>query len=1351
MVPKVPMTPHEIRRIRKRLRLSQAQAGELIGGGPRAFTKYEAGTVTPNASVVSLLKLLDANPTALASLRGHASRPILFGAPSPFEVTAANTSALTERLLPELLRRLLHAEAQTFRLLEYDIHVPSNLHAADGGEDGRIEWEAGPRFRTPFLPSRLNLFQLKAGKTSPAAAAREVLNRDGAVKERVRSALTAGGNYTMLCAQPYTQNQIEKREIRIREALASAGLTVESDQVDFRDADQIAAWVNNHAAVATWVKELTQPGTTGPLRSWSRWADRPEHYGSPWVEDERLGVLRDCLREHMTEPRTVFRIVGLYGVGKSRLTLEALGPTSDPLLSDIVMYAVQSEASPRDINRVVQVLADAGTRAVVVVDDCDPETHQVLAGITLHQRSRLSLVTIDNDVPSGALDGNTLKIEEAERRVTEGILRKLLPGLPDGDRSRLEQFATGFPETAVRLARAWNQSVPVVDATNDELVGAYVTGRTRYGEDPLTKSAALLAVFGLVRIEPPAHDQLREIANLSGGLPYGDLYAAVRQLVDRGVAQRRGGLVTLKPLRIARRLAARQWREWPPDTWDRVVSGNTSANLRVSAAKQLARLTTIDIAQGVTIHVCRCEGPFDGLDGISHDGHAAVLSALAEIDPAVVLRRIERSLSQEEDLSALTDEVRDHLVGALEKIALHRATFRDAAHLLLRLAAADELQSRSSASRDFGRFNQVGEATGTFSGLFSMHLGGTEADGDARLRFLDKVAATNDPIQREVVAEALASALQTRYFWRMAGPEAQGSRPALTPWQPATQEDAHKYTDGCATLLAQLALRDDEPGLSARSLLGDELFRLVQAGFIDTVVTVVCQVGNAVDHWPEALTSLRKVNSVHAKDLDPEVSKRVKELATELQPKSLEARIRSLVTEVSWRGPGGNEPDSDSRYELRVDAVRGLAGELAKQPTVLLRCLPQLSRGRHAMSETFGTAIAELAPSPLEWFDRIVEAVKAAPEKERNHGLLTGFAAGLASDHIEALNAFKREAARSAELAPALPWVCWRLGITSADIQLVIDPLEDGLLEPSWLSVWSFGKNLADVSPQHLAPLFDTLLDHSAEGFAMAVQLMGRFSHRDRDRLEALRPQVLMLAQNSRRWKVPRRHDECKHYFQLVVGWMLGKGRLDTDAWATALALAQAVVNAEGIDHDLLLEPVLPQILSDFPEVSWPILGQAIVSDPRRAWRLGLILGDSYSLPDGGEPALLSLPEASLVGWCHANPDRAPAFVAEHVPVLTSGEAAPANLSLHPVIVRLLDEFGDRDDVLQAVDTNIHNFGWTGSTTTYYARYKQPLSELLQHKRPKVRRWAGTMLRRLDQQIDAARMQDEELEAQWSL
>ncbi len=1340
------MTPEEIRSVRQRLGLSQVEAGELIGGGPRAFTKYEAGTVTPNASVFHLLKLLEANPTALASLRGRASHPRLFGAASPFDVTGANVSALAETLLPELLRLLLHAEEWEHGLPLDRRQVASNFQAPDGREDGRIEWNAGPD-STQFLPSGPNLFQLKSGNISPAAAARAVLNSDGAVKDWVRTALAAGGSYILICAQPYTQNQIEKRESRIRKALASAGLVLDRDQVAFRDADQIAGWVNHHPAVATWLKERTQPGTMGPFRTWSHWAERSEHYASPWVQDERLGALCNHLREHVTEPRTVIRIVGLYGVGKSRLTLEALGPDGGLDLHHSVMYTVRSEAGSRYISRVVQILADAGTRAVVVIDDCDPETHQVLARIALHRRSRLSMVTIDNEVPTGALGGNAHKIGEADPSVTEGILRALVPSLPDGDRIRLTHLSAGFPEMAVRLAQAWNASISVVDATSDQLVDAYVAGRTCRDRGSMTKSAALLAVFGLVRIEPRRDGQLCEIAKLDGALAYRDFHAAVMQVVDGGVAQRHGDLVTLKPLPIAMKLAERQWREWSPDTWDRVLSGDASTPLKLSAAEQLARLDGTDIAQEVTAQVCRQEGPFDGIDGISQDGHARVLSSLAEIHPAVVLSRINDSIAQVEDLSTLTDDVRRQLVWALEKIASHRTHFHDGARHLLRLATADELQSRSTVSREFGRLKQAAK---TFCRLFSIHLGGTEADGNERLLFLDEVPDFNNPIEREIVAQALATGLQTSYLWQMGRPEAQGPRPALTPWQPATGGDVHRYVEECALRLARLALKDDEPSLGARSLLGDELFRLVQAGFIDAVAKVVRQVGNAVDYWPEALKCLWRLNDVYAEDLDPEISARIKQLAAVLQPKSPEARIRSLVTEVSWDGPGGSELDSDSRFELRVQEVRRLAEWLAKRPKVLIQHLPQLSRGRHAMSQAFGTAIAELAQSPLEWLEPIVKAVEAAPVEERNHDLLTGFAVGLAHDNFEKVDAFKRKAARSTELAPALPWLCWRLGITPDDIQLVIGSLEDGLLNPSLLNAWSFGQKLADVPPQHLAALFDTLLVHSPEGFAVAAHLMERFSHHDRDRLEDLRPQVLMLAEHSSRWKVPGTHGECKDSFRLVVGWLLRKGKQDTDAWAAAIALAKAVVKAEGIEHQVLLQPVLPRILSDLPEVSWPIIGQAIVSDRRRAWHLGLILGHSYSLPDRNAP-LLSLPESALVGWCHGNPDHAPAFVAEHVPVLTPGADATGNPSLHPIIVRLLDEFGDRDDVLQGVDTNIHNFGWRGSKTTYFACYKQPLQELLQHKRPKVRRWARTMLRRLDQQIDAARKQDEEREAQWSL
>jgi HTH-type transcriptional regulator/antitoxin MqsA len=60
--------PEEIRRIRTKLGLTQEAAGELIGGGPRAFQKYEAGDLLPSRAIGSVLALLDHDPTGLSVL-----------------------------------------------------------------------------------------------------------------------------------------------------------------------------------------------------------------------------------------------------------------------------------------------------------------------------------------------------------------------------------------------------------------------------------------------------------------------------------------------------------------------------------------------------------------------------------------------------------------------------------------------------------------------------------------------------------------------------------------------------------------------------------------------------------------------------------------------------------------------------------------------------------------------------------------------------------------------------------------------------------------------------------------------------------------------------------------------------------------------------------------------------------------------------------------------------------------------------------------------------------------------------------------------------------------------------------
>jgi HTH-type transcriptional regulator/antitoxin MqsA len=65
------LEPEQIRRIRKKLHLTQEAAGIIIGGGPRAFQKYENGDLLPSRAISSALLLLDHDPEALSLLKAH--------------------------------------------------------------------------------------------------------------------------------------------------------------------------------------------------------------------------------------------------------------------------------------------------------------------------------------------------------------------------------------------------------------------------------------------------------------------------------------------------------------------------------------------------------------------------------------------------------------------------------------------------------------------------------------------------------------------------------------------------------------------------------------------------------------------------------------------------------------------------------------------------------------------------------------------------------------------------------------------------------------------------------------------------------------------------------------------------------------------------------------------------------------------------------------------------------------------------------------------------------------------------------------------------------------------------------
>ena len=291
-------------------------------------------------------------------------------------------------------------------------------------------------------------------------------------------------------------------------------------------------------------------------------------------------------------------------------------------------------------------------------------------------------------------------------------------------------------------------------------------------------------------------------------------------------------------------------------------------------------------------------------------------------------------------------------------------------------------------------------------------------------------------------------------------------------------------------LLVEFAAGDDDAADAARAGLGRNLRSLASDGFLELVEAIVHRVGPARDSWPEALEALGEFLRHQSLRVGPETVGRVRALVDELAPQSLDARVQSLVTEMSWDYLCDEEQDHERLYRRQVDAVREFAAELVREPDILRRLLPCMSRqlepreGRHPQRMTcpFGKAMADFADAPLDWLARITEALHDLPEGDRDFDLLSGYLIGINDGFPEEVASFKERAAESDVLAPAVPLVCWRLGIVASDIPLVLSALHAGRLPPWRLMQWTLGGVLRAVEAPAVAPVFDALIDHSVGG-----------------------------------------------------------------------------------------------------------------------------------------------------------------------------------------------------------------------------------------------------------------------------
>ena len=1376
------ISPEEIKRIRESLGLSQAEAGKLLGGGPSAFAKYEKGSVRPSASLAKMLKFLRARPEQLEALATGRENTAPKARTIPFDIESEHVEALTAHQFSTLIGKLLSAEAQESGIPSDRIHVCYKIEAPDGGEDARIEWREGPA-RTAFLPNRLCQFQLKTGKVFPKDAGKEVLDSKKRLKPMIRDVMEKGGSYIMLCSRPYAEEAIKARESKILENIREHRLQTEEARIQFRDSGQIAAWTASHPSAAFWLlRKVGSPLANPSFGSWSHWSRRAEHSRSPWVKDPRLPYFREKLLSIVRTPKKAAKVMGPYGTGKSRLALEAFRPTqkeetSGVRLSDLVLYAVEPEAGTPKITELAWDLVNSKKRSVLVVDRCSEETRTYLEGIVRHSDSRVSLVTINDEVTCHAEKSeDALVVGRAEHSFIEKVVRSVDPSISELlDCRRIADFSDGNVLCARVISESWNKTGLAASSDDETLVKEFI-GRGDPESDRLYKAAMLISAFSEIPAKPADDHPIRKAVELGGDISVQDFHAAVEKLKRRGIVSRYGDSAVLRPELIAIKLATLQW-----ESWYEILDENFPEELIEKTADQLAMINTTDIAAKVARKICR-----NGRLWASHEKlekNSKILVPLAETDASAALEALEDMLDPVETVGKLSDDARSNVVGALSKIAfLDDDNFEEAAELLFMIEASENENDVPETM-----YGEPRQPIDRFRFLFPPTLADTAAGPERRLRVIDEFMDVDDNARLSVIAGALLEGAKPPrspfLFHRTttaSGPEVHGSRAALESWRPKTVEEFQEFLDyakKCGGRLAKLAKRNDRAGERAREGLGRYLGGYVLEGWTEEVAKWTEEVAAIKPYWPEAIESLDKLLMNHSAELSDSVRRKVEALIDALNPGELKDRLRFLVTEMPDRYLGrekdGGRIDCDEMLKSQKNELELLAVDLLDREDEMPGLLSGLSRGEHRRGREFGLCLAEKARDPMSLKIRLTEAVEEAPADERNFNLLIGYMEGLAQRDPEELEKFKKEAAKSAVFAPVLPQLTSRTGIGREDAAAAVECMKSGLIKPGEMEPWGYTRHLFGLETDAAVLLFDFMLEKNEPSFfSAAIFLMEEYASEQgkrEQRLERLRP---LLARAALYPSIAGNRDggPLRHYEEMMH-WIVSKGIEDPDARAVGTSIARQVVREENLSYTTVLtirRRLLPALLSGLAETAWPLIGRAIAENGlKKMQHFLMMLG--HEAPHGNDAPILSLAENTLFGWCHANPEIGPVFAAKALPVteklyeteshrvvhvlveaikkLRDGEKKITDDGIHPRTRRLLDEFGERGDVLDALESNMRDF--CGMYRDRIILFREPLRSIAGHGKRPVRRRAGKMLREIDERIEEIRGQDKDRGIEW--
>ena len=1099
----------------------------------------------------------------------------------------------------------------------------------------------------------------------------------------------------------------------------------------------------------------SQKSKFNPFIAWNEWNEKlREPQVESFIENDKIQEIKTTILDTVKTPNNSnpIRLLGLSGLGKTRILFEIFRPQeneSDSLLhSNRVLY-INCNDYPNQINfsEILAKIKNEKSDAILIIDNCDLDTHRLI----VRNLNNLSFISIDSNpeeiYSDKTSDTSYIVIKKDELSdIVEKIIAKDFGFLEKDQIELITQFSQGIPLMAVLLGKdieSGNQNIGKLD--DKELLDKLLGEKGKQSDwRTMLKSCSLFDYFGYedkysVQYEFIATNENITVSDSSPQVRKQTFQEVVKHYRNREIFEKRGRFLSIRPLPLAMYLAEEWLDTCTPERLFKVITDIANLEeshrrtLTDSFASQMKYLEYNDNAKIIVARIIGVGSPFDNAEVLNTELGSRLFRSFAEVNPIAVSQNFSRQF-----LNKTTEELlriengRRNIVWALEKLCFYKDTFVESTKVLYAFAVAE--------NETWGN-----NATGQLKQLFHIFLSGTEADLKERWSIIEWGLSKNDEHFTKLAIKLMQSGLNADHFHRTMGAEQRGTK-KFQDHNPSVSE-INEYWNNILSKLTEIIGLKNQYSDIASEIVANSIRAIFHFGLAKTIVPYLEQIIVIKNNdWDKGFENLKMTlhydkNRMSDKNIET-IQKLIKSLIKEDFISRFFASTHYEDDDVKW--------SSEKFMQREQSRMENLAGEFVKTNISWDDTLPILNKrddDKHLMYKSyFGTKVYEYISNDRErvnlFIDKSLDVFIELGKEKIDYSILLGFIQNAEQNIKDRLYSLLCQSEQ-------LYYLLFNFVSFDEDGVRQFDKLfnliDTQKCEVTIFSLFRYRIVLQKLDKEKLEQLKEKLFNYGDDGYAIVFELFSSIRKENNPDTQSflkdsLKECVLKLGFDYR--KIRRIHD---YEYAKFITDVLNINNED----GFAIFIINSIINSISWKNNYHLDHYVQQICEvlvkkHFKSI-WTILSQALIGEDDdfvKYWGLKHIFGSHIGGVGRGASLLLDGDIEEIFTWCHNNKPLAPIRIAGLLPIYNNNNQDFTQWN--PIAKRLIDEFGDIQEVLNELSCNMGTFSWTGSVVPLLESKKDLFESILSHPITLVSEWAKQNVQYTEKEIENEKNRDVE-------